>query len=77
MDDQYVVVEGNFMDGFTITGPFHDIEAAQMWGEYCSENEWWFASLITPKYDGSNAGANRGGYYWSEEAKAILEKEVD
>ena len=72
MSDQYVIVEGNFMDGFKIIGPFHDIEAAQMWGEYCVENEWWFASLHSP-YDDEN-NSHESGYYWSDEAKAILQR---
>tara|TARA_B100002019_G_scaffold118663_1_gene101847 strand:- start:4140 stop:4385 length:246 start_codon:yes stop_codon:yes gene_type:complete len=70
MSDPYVIVEGNFMDGFKIIGPFHDIEAAQMWGEYCVENEWWFTTLHTPEYDRNEI--SQGGYYWSDEAKAFI-----
>lgn len=46
--NQYVLVEGNPVDGFTFVGPFDDVDEAVEYGEW-GGGEFWVASMRLPE----------------------------
>lgn len=48
MNDRWIVVSGNPVDGFTFNGPFDEHEEACRHGESIDFAEWWAARLYGP-----------------------------
>ena len=53
-DKQFILIEGNPVDGFTYTGPFVTPEAVSTEAERGSDdNDWWIGTLLTPADSGA------------------------
>lgn len=48
MEKKYVVINGNPLDGFTITGPFDDSENALMFAQKNRDECWWVTPINQP-----------------------------
>jgi hypothetical protein len=48
MQEQYIVVCGNPVDGFTYVGPFADHDTAENAGDRIDQ-DWWIAELEAPE----------------------------
>ena len=56
MDDKYIVLYGNPVDGMTFCGPFEDFEEAELHTEV-HDNDWWIASMRDPDHAIKDASA--------------------
>jgi len=70
IDEMYIVMHGNPFEGYQFFGPFGTIDDAQDWGESNSELEWYLVRLEEPE----GADYIKGGYYWSDAAKEIVQE---
>jgi hypothetical protein len=47
--EKFLVINGDPVGGFSFTGPFDDHDSALTWAEQNLKDNWWIASLESPK----------------------------
>jgi hypothetical protein len=50
MDNKYIILYGNPVDGISFEGPFDEFEDAEA-HTLSHDNDWWIAELINPDHD--------------------------
>tara|TARA_B100001123_G_C15306958_1_gene1022986 strand:- start:1143 stop:1343 length:201 start_codon:yes stop_codon:yes gene_type:complete len=52
--EKFVIIYGNFSDGYELVGPFDDIESAEEYAElYSHKHKWgeWITTMMIPQVD--------------------------
>ena len=54
MEEKYIIIYGNFSDGYELVGPFDNTEGAEEYAElYSHKHKWgeWITTMMTPQVD--------------------------
>lgn len=51
MKQQYILIHGNPVDGFSYVGPFNGYSAAHDHGEHMGYSEYWLSELVSEEED--------------------------
>tara|TARA_Y100000310_G_C20325089_1_gene642581 strand:- start:416 stop:619 length:204 start_codon:yes stop_codon:yes gene_type:complete len=54
MEEKYVIIYGNFSEGYELVGPFDDMDSAEEYAElYGDKHLWgeWITTMMTPQVD--------------------------
>lgn len=52
MEEKYVIIYGNFSEGYELVGPFDDMDSAEEYAElYSHKHKWgeWITTMVTPQ----------------------------